>query len=119
PVKLGDWLSGDSHAGTEYCQSSWQESNLRPRAYKAHALATELQEGVKSKRRMSSRIITSSVQKKTARGIQIRLASKPPPTIHAKYRSQHSIRHRSRTGRNTPRHHIGRSPRPPQGPSHR
>src|ERR1043166_1308808 len=42
------------------CQSSWQESNLRPRAYKAHALTTELQEEANAIRPMPSRIIAPS-----------------------------------------------------------
>jgi hypothetical protein len=41
-------------------QSSWQGSNLRQRAYKAHALATELQEVKQMNRCMPSGIIALS-----------------------------------------------------------
>src|SRR5258706_387552 len=41
-------------------QSSRRESNPRPRAYKTHALAAELREGMKADGRMPSRIIAPS-----------------------------------------------------------
>jgi hypothetical protein len=46
----------------ELQQSSWRDSNPRPRAYKAHALAAELQEEVSTLRHIPSmsRIMASS-----------------------------------------------------------
>ena len=71
------------------CQSSWQGSNLRPRAYKARALSTELQEEMTGNGDMPSRIIASSCLWKARLGRQHRNGwmHRPPETISVRQSS--------------------------------